>query len=107
MKWNSANMERLVLRPADRAESVATIQEALAAGVTLFDTGDFYGMGHNEMLIAEALKGGRRDKAILCVKFGARRGPAGGWSGADARPADRHLYRYVVKTSKNGSIKAV
>jgi aryl-alcohol dehydrogenase-like predicted oxidoreductase len=75
--------------PADRAESVATIQEALYAGVTLFDTGDFYGMGHNEMLVAEALKGGRRDKAILSVKFGALRGPAGGWSGADARPADR------------------
>jgi aryl-alcohol dehydrogenase-like predicted oxidoreductase len=73
--------------PADRAESVATIQEALDAGVTLLDTGDFYGMGHNEMLVAEALKGGRRDKAILSVKFGALRGPAGGWSGADARPA--------------------
>ena len=73
--------------PADRAESVATIQESLDAGVTLFDTGDFYGMGHNEMLLAEALKGGRRDKAILSVKFGALRGPAGGWSGADGRPA--------------------
>jgi aryl-alcohol dehydrogenase-like predicted oxidoreductase len=73
--------------PADRAESVATIQEALDAGVTLLDTGDFYGMGHNEMLVAEALKGGRRDKAILSVKFGALRSPAGGWSGADARPA--------------------
>jgi aryl-alcohol dehydrogenase-like predicted oxidoreductase len=73
--------------PADRAESVATIQEALDAGVTLLDTGDFYGMGHNEMLVAEALKGGRRDKAILSVKFGALRTPAGGWSGADARPA--------------------
>src|SRR4029077_10053194 len=72
--------------PIDRAESVATIQEALDAGVTLLDTGDFYGMGHNEMLIAEAIKG-RRDKDVLSVRFGALRSPAGGWFGADARPA--------------------
>ena len=73
--------------PADRAESLATIDAALDAGVTLIDTGDFYGMGHNEMLIGEALKGANRDKAILSVKFGALRDPAGGWSGFDARPA--------------------
>ena len=79
--------------PADRAESVATIQESLDAGVTLFDTGDFYGMGHNEMLLAEALKGGRRDKAILSVKFGALRGPAGGWSGADGAAHCRQYCR--------------
>ncbi len=73
--------------PADRAESIATIHAALDAGITLIDTGDFYGMGHNEMLIAEALKGRDRDKALLSVKFGALRDPAGGWLGFDARPA--------------------
>ncbi len=73
--------------PADRKESIATIHAALEAGVTLLDTGDFYGMGHNEMLIGEALKGVARDKAIVSVKFGALRDPAGGWSLYDARPA--------------------
>ncbi|GAB6874470.1 aldo/keto reductase [Halomonas shantousis] len=71
--------------PADRAESIATIHAALEAGVTLFDTGDFYGMGHNEMLLGEALKG-RRDQARISVKFGAQRGPDGSWLGYDARP---------------------
>ena len=66
--------------PADRTESIATIHEALDAGVTLLDTGDFYGMGHNEMLIAEALKGRVRDKVAISVKFGALRDPAGSWS---------------------------
>ena len=78
--------------PADRAESLATIDAALEAGVTLIDTGDFYGMGHNEMLIGEALKGAKRDQALLSVKFGAQRDPAGGWIGFDGRPA-------AVKTS--------
>jgi aryl-alcohol dehydrogenase-like predicted oxidoreductase len=73
--------------PADRAESIATIHAALDAGVTLLDTGDFYGMGHNEMLIAEALKGRPCDKALLSVKFGAQRDPAGNWIGFDARPS--------------------
>ncbi len=73
--------------PADRAESIATIRAAIDAGVTLIDTGDFYGMGHNEMLIAEALKGVPRDKYILSLKFGALRDPSGGWIGYDARPA--------------------
>ena len=72
--------------PADRQESIATIHAALDAGITLLDTGDFYGMGHNEMLIGEALKGVARDRAIVSVKFGALRDPAGGWSGNDARP---------------------
>src|SRR6478609_9008344 len=63
--------------PADDAESVATIQAALDAGVTLLDTGDFYGMGHNETLIGRALRTGDRDKARLSVKFGALRGPDG------------------------------
>ena len=73
--------------PTDRAESIATIHAALDAGVTLIDTGDFYGMGHNEMLIAEALKGRDRDQVQLSVKFGALRGPDGAWSGYDSRPA--------------------
>src|SRR5581483_4901684 len=73
--------------PADRAESIATIHAALDAGVTLLDTGDFYGMGHNEMLIGEALRGRARDRVVLSVKFGALRDPAGGWLGFDARPA--------------------
>ncbi|WP_432343981.1 aldo/keto reductase [Shinella yambaruensis] len=73
--------------PADRAESIATIHAALDAGITLLDTGDFYGMGHNEMLIAEALKERRREDLLLSVKFGALRGPDGAWSGYDSRPA--------------------
>jgi aryl-alcohol dehydrogenase-like predicted oxidoreductase len=73
--------------PADRAESIATIHAALEAGITLLDTGDFYGMGHNEMLIGEALKGAKRDGVLISVKFGALRDPAGGWVGYDARPA--------------------
>src|SRR4249919_3961683 len=73
--------------PADRAESIATIHAALDAGVNLIDTGDFYGMGHNEMLIGEALKGRRRDDVILSVKFGAQRAPDQTWIGFDTRPA--------------------
>jgi aryl-alcohol dehydrogenase-like predicted oxidoreductase len=73
--------------PADRREAIATIHAALDAGITLLDTGDFYGMGHNEMLIGEALKGVPRERFQVSVKFGALRDPAGGWSGHDARPA--------------------
>src|SRR6202521_1170699 len=73
--------------PADRGESIATIHAALDAGITLLDTGDFYGMGHNEMLIGEAVAGRRREDYQLSVKFGALRDPAMGWSGYDARPA--------------------
>jgi aryl-alcohol dehydrogenase-like predicted oxidoreductase len=73
--------------PADRASAIATIHTALDAGVTLLDTGDFYGMGHNELLIAEALKGVPRDSYQLSVKFGALRDPAGNWLGNDTRPA--------------------
>lgn len=72
--------------PSDRAESIATIHAAMEAGVTLLDTGDFYGMGHNELLIAEALKGKDRDSVQLSVKFGAQRDPSAGWIGHDARP---------------------
>ena len=42
--------------PSDRKESLATLQAAVDAGINLLDTGDFYGMGHNELLISEALK---------------------------------------------------
>jgi len=73
--------------PADERESVATIHAALDAGVTLLDTGDYYGMGHNELLIREALRGRRRETVIISVKFGALRDPAGAWLGVDARPA--------------------
>ncbi len=72
---------------ADRNESIATLHSALDAGITLIDTGDFYGMGHNEMLIGQALRGGKRDGAVLSVKFGAQRDPAGVWIGYDSRPA--------------------
>jgi aryl-alcohol dehydrogenase-like predicted oxidoreductase len=73
--------------PADRAASIATIHQALEAGVSLLDTGDFYGMGHNELLIAEALRGRRREDVVISVKFGALRDAGGGWHGYDARPA--------------------
>jgi aryl-alcohol dehydrogenase-like predicted oxidoreductase len=59
----------------DRRECIATIRTALDSGVNLIDTGDFYGSGHNEMLIGEALKGRRRDQAILGMKFGVLRDP--------------------------------
>ncbi len=72
--------------PADRNESIATIHAAREAGITLLDTGDFYGMGHNEMLIAEALKGAKRDSVEISVKFGALRDPAMGFKGYDSRP---------------------
>ncbi|MBW8821029.1 MAG: aldo/keto reductase, partial [Streptomyces sp.] len=74
----------------DRAESIATIHAALEAGVTLLDTGDFYGMGHNELLISEALRtapAALRENALVSVKFGAQRDPDGAWLGYDARPA--------------------
>jgi aryl-alcohol dehydrogenase-like predicted oxidoreductase len=72
---------------SDGQESIATIQAAIDAGVNLLDTGDFYGAGHNEMLIGRAIQGGRRDKVFLSVKFGALRGPDGSWGGFDGRPA--------------------
>src|SRR3954469_19005042 len=70
---------------ADEAESIATLHAALDSGVTLIDTGDFYGMGQNELLVGRALKD-RRGQALLSVKFGALRSPDGAWLGYDARP---------------------
>ncbi len=73
--------------PADEKESIATIHAAVEAGITLLDTGDFYGMGHNELLLREALRTTDRDRLVISVKFGALRDPDGGWSGQDNRPA--------------------
>jgi aryl-alcohol dehydrogenase-like predicted oxidoreductase len=82
--------------PADEAESIATIHAALEQGVTLLDTGDFYGSGHNEMLLGRALQG-RRDQALLSVKFGGMRAPGGGWGPVDTRPAAvRNFLAYTL-----------
>jgi aryl-alcohol dehydrogenase-like predicted oxidoreductase len=85
--------------PADRSESIATIHAALDQGVTLLDTGDFYGMGHNEMLVGEALKGRKREQVQISVKFGALRGPGPGeFHGYDSRPAAvRNFIAYSLK----------
>jgi aryl-alcohol dehydrogenase-like predicted oxidoreductase len=82
---------------SDDAESLATIHAAIDAGINLIDTGDFYGMGHNEMLVARALRL-QRDDVLLSVKFGAQRGPDGSWLGYDARPV-------AVKTALAYSLK--
>jgi aryl-alcohol dehydrogenase-like predicted oxidoreductase len=73
--------------PADDGESIATIRAALDAGITLLDTGDYYGMGHNELLIRDALRGRERERVVISVKFGALRDPRGTWLGFDGRPA--------------------
>jgi aryl-alcohol dehydrogenase-like predicted oxidoreductase len=78
--------------PADEAEGIATIHAAIDAGINLLDTGDFYGMGHNELLIARALESRDRDDVLISVKFGAQRGPDNSWLGFDGRPE-------AVKTS--------
>jgi pyridoxine 4-dehydrogenase len=81
---------------ADEGESRATIRAAIDAGVNLLDTGDFYGMGHNELLIAQALEGVPRDRVFLQVKFGALRDPGGGWGGFESRPA--HVRNFLAQT---------
>ncbi|MFG1651070.1 aldo/keto reductase [Micromonospora sp. NPDC049275] len=84
--------------PADEAESIATIHAALDAGITLLDTGDFYGMGHNEMLLRDALRGRNRDNAVISVKFGALRDVDGGWNGNDVRPvAIKNFLAYTLR----------
>jgi aryl-alcohol dehydrogenase-like predicted oxidoreductase len=84
--------------PADRSESIATIHAALDVGITLLDTGDFYGMGHNELLLREALAGRQRERLIVSVKFGALRDPAGAWLGYDSRPAAvRNFLTYSLR----------
>ena len=87
-----------VYGPADDAESVATIHAALDGGVALLDTGDFYGMGHNEMLIRDALASRRRGEALISVKFGALRGPDNRWGGNDCRRAAvRNFLAYTLR----------
>lgn len=84
--------------PSDRAESLATFDAAVEAGITLIDTGDFYGMGHNEMLIGEALKTHKRDQLVISVKTGALRDPVGGFLGYDGRPnAIKNFLAYSLK----------
>ncbi|MDF2094079.1 aldo/keto reductase [Knoellia sp. 3-2P3] len=84
--------------PSDEAESIATIRAALDAGVTLLDTGDFYGMGHNELLLRDALRGRPRENAVISVKFGVLRGPDGSWNGVDTRPvAIRNALAYTLR----------
>ena len=73
--------------PADDTESKATIHAALDPGVTLLDTGDYYGMGHNELLLRDALTGRNRQQVVISVKCGALRDPKGNWLGVDGRPA--------------------
>src|SRR5487761_2539391 len=84
--------------PADRNESIATIKLAVESGINLLDTGDFYGMGHNELILADALKTIPRDKVLVSVKFGAQRDPGGAYLGFDGRPS-------AVKTSLAYTLK--
>jgi aryl-alcohol dehydrogenase-like predicted oxidoreductase len=87
-----------VYGPADEAEGIATIRAAIEAGVTLIDTGDFYGMGHNEMLIRRALEGVPRSKVVISVKFGALRDPRGVFGGNDGRPqAVKNFLAYSLR----------
>jgi aryl-alcohol dehydrogenase-like predicted oxidoreductase len=84
--------------PSDEAEGIATIRVALDAGITLVDTGDFYGMGHNEMLIRRALEGVPRDRVVISVKFGGLRDPAGAFTGVDGRPqAVKNFLAYSLR----------
>src|SRR6204780_4995127 len=86
-----------VYGPSDESESIATIHAALDAGITMLDTGDFYGMGQNEMLIRRAIEGRRKD-VFLAVKFGALRGPDGAFSGLDVRPeAVKNFLAYSLR----------
>jgi aryl-alcohol dehydrogenase-like predicted oxidoreductase len=91
--------------PADRSESLATIAMAVEHGITLLDTGDFYGMGHNEMLIGEALRSLPRDNLTISVKFGALRGPDLSWAGYDSRPAAvKNFLAYSLQRLGTGHI---
>jgi aryl-alcohol dehydrogenase-like predicted oxidoreductase len=90
--------------PADEAESIATIHAAIDAGINLLDTGDFYGMGHNEMLLGRALEG-RRNRVLLSVKFGAMRAPDGAFIGVDGRPqAVKNFAAYSLRRLKTSHI---
>lgn len=90
--------------PSDEGESIATIHEAIDSGINLIDTGDFYGMGHNEMLIGRALDG-RRDLVLLSVKFGAMRAPNGTFIGVDGRPsAVKNFLAYTLQRLRTDHI---
>src|SRR5918911_1743215 len=90
--------------PAEEGESIATIHAAIDQGINLLDTGDFYGMGHNEMLIGRALDG-RRDQVLLSVKFGAMRDPRGAFTGVDGRPqAVKNFLAYSLQRLKTDHI---
>jgi len=87
-----------VYGPAEEPESIATIREALDTGISLLDTGDYYGMGHNELLIREALRGRDRNGVVISVKFGALRGPDNAFIGIDGRPvAVRNFLAYSLR----------
>jgi pyridoxine 4-dehydrogenase len=87
-----------VYGPADEAESIATISAAMEAGITLIDTGDFYGMGHNEMLIRRALESVPRANVVISVKFGGMRDPSGAFIGQDGRPlAVKNFLAYTLR----------
>jgi len=87
-----------VYGPADQSESIATICAALDAGINLLDTGDYYGMGHNELLIRDALRGRDRNGVVISVKFGALRGPDNAFIGIDGRPvAVRNFLAYSLQ----------
>ena len=87
-----------VYGPAEEPESIATIREAVDTGINLLDTGDYYGMGHNELLIGEALRGRDRNGVVISVKFGALRGPDNAFIGIDGRPvAVRNFLAYSLR----------
>jgi aryl-alcohol dehydrogenase-like predicted oxidoreductase len=87
-----------VYGPSDEAESIATVRAALDAGVTLLDTGDFYGMGHNEMLLRRALEGVPRSRVVISVKFGPMRDPGWAFLGNDCRPqAVKNFLAYTLR----------
>ena len=93
--------------PSDRAESIATIHAALDQGVTLLDTGDFYGMGHNEMLVGEALRPPPRTRYMLSVKFGALRGSRPAAGSATTRVLQRSGTSSPIRCAGSASITSI
>jgi aryl-alcohol dehydrogenase-like predicted oxidoreductase len=90
---------------ASESKSIETIHAALDAGITLLDTGDFYGAGHNELLLRDSLKGRARESVVISVKFGALRDPGGGWIGVDGRPAAvKNFLAYTLRRLGTGHV---